>query len=333
MGAVFTPNQERVLDEAIIWLNNYAKKNNIKNFYTPATESIHKSLRRLWLKLDKDIKVYPLIEIEGFFYYAFNLATFKLDPEVKIEEGLFGTPNKVECNQRPECKLIKEFPEISLYIFSIKDKNIEFKELRKIKYLTASPSAQMTIESNEKLLATVKLIDEGIQNHSKELCLQAISALRQFIKENPNEFLYYYYLGRAYETIMDEYRFVKKYDKAREYKKKSIEALKKSVELNGGFAEGRSYLGVLYARRTGQERLGELILNLIRANRETHHAVFMLDPLNPIVLTNRGIIYFGTPKILGGSRRMAIKYFKKAIKIAPNYRDAYLWLSYAISNK
>lgn len=333
MNAIFSPNQERVLKEAITWFNSYAKKKNIKNLYVPAVETIHKSLRRLWMGLEKDINYYPLVEMEDSFYVVFNLTTFQLDPKIKIEKGLLKTFNNAEFSQKPECKPIKEFPEIPLYIFTIKEKNAELKEKREITYLTASIKAQDEVRSDEKLLAAVNLLEKGLQTYSEKIFLEALSTFEQLIKETPNNFLYYYYLGRAYKTIMDEHLFIKRYDRAKEYKTKAIEAFKESIELNEGFTESHSYLGVVYGRRTGREGLGEIILNLVRANRYTHKAVLMMDSTNPIAQFNRGVIYFATPWILGGNRGKAIKCFKKAIKTTPNFIDAHLWLNYTLSNK
>jgi len=196
---------------------------------------------------------------------------------------------------------------------------------RKVKYLTATISVQEEVEQNKRVLTQMQILEEANDLFDKGQVLKAVSSFEQLTQEEPGNYLYYYYLGRAHVILMGIYESLGERSEMEESIEKAIRAFKKSIELNGRFAESYSYLGFVYGRKIGLK--GILAGPLYGAKiKKSHQEALRLDSLNPIVQVNNGINYLYTPQMWGGDRKKAIECFEKAIQLAPNFVDGYIWL-------
>ncbi|MGB0880382.1 MAG: tetratricopeptide repeat protein [Polaribacter sp.] len=73
----------------------------------------------------------------------------------------------------------------------------------------------------------------------------------------------------------------------------------------------------LYIKLEKMDKFGELMEQAVK-----------MDPNNPVLFFNLGVVNYNQNKI-----EEANTYYKKAIELDPNYRDAYLNLAYSILNK
>jgi tetratricopeptide (TPR) repeat protein len=198
-------------------------------------------------------------------------------------------------------------------------------EQREVKYLTATSSVQEEVETDEELLAAVQILQKGGDLFDEKLLLEAVSSFDRLIQRESNNYLYCYYLGRAQATLINLYDFLGDKDKMGEGTEMAIRAFKESIRLNDKFSEAHSYLGVIYGQKINQE--GSLAGMLYGGKvKKAHRKALKLEPLNPIVQINNGINYLYTPTAWGGDREKAKECFEKAIQIAPNFVDGYIWL-------
>lgn len=196
---------------------------------------------------------------------------------------------------------------------------------RKVKYLTATISVQEEVEQYKTLLQEVQILENANDLFDKGQVLKIVSSFEQLIQEEPRNYLYYYYLGRAQVILMNIYDSSSDRSKMEESIEKAIKAFKKSIGLNRRFAESYSYLGVIYGRKISQKGPAAGIL-YGRKIKKAHGKALKLDPLNPIVQVNKGINYLYTPQMWGGSMEKAKECFEKAIQLDSNFVDAYIWL-------
>jgi len=195
----------------------------------------------------------------------------------------------------------------------------------KVKYLTAISSVQEEVERDEELLGAVQIFEKGSDLFDEKLLLEAISSFDRLIQRESKNYLYYYYLGRAQAMLINLYDSLGDKDKIGERTEMAIRAFKESITLNDKFSEAHSYLGVIYGQKINQK--GSLAGMLYGGKvKKAHRKALKLDPLNPIVQINNGINYLYTPTGWGGDREKAKECFEKAIQIAPNFVDVYVWL-------
>ncbi len=107
--------QEKELQSVSRWLAYYLKENGINNVYGEAIELINEPIRKLWMYLPKEIKMY----FSYMNFQVFDVLTWKVLPNHRVS-GVLVTmfPKSRESFIQPYYKLIKAFPGIPLYFYA-----------------------------------------------------------------------------------------------------------------------------------------------------------------------------------------------------------------------
>jgi len=196
---------------------------------------------------------------------------------------------------------------------------------RKVKYLTATNELQEEVEENKRLSACVQIFENGNDLFDEAKLLEAVCSFEQLVQEEPRNYVYYYYLGRAQAVLINIYDSSNRRKEKEESIEKAIEAFEKAIRLNRKFAEAHSYLGVIFGQKI---RLRGPMAGILYGGKikRAHGEALTLDRTNPIVQVNNGINYLHTPQMWGGSMEKAIECFEAAIQLDPNFVDGYVWL-------
>ncbi|MFA4988240.1 MAG: hypothetical protein WC572_01430 [Candidatus Omnitrophota bacterium] len=118
-------SQEYEIREAARWLNSYMEEHQYRNLYLlNGGDTINKYVRRIWMHLDVKNRFYCLTKDfnNNDKIELFDLTTFKFSPPGSYS-GVFlhlsGDFKEAFLSDNLKLKMIKEFPGISLYFFTV----------------------------------------------------------------------------------------------------------------------------------------------------------------------------------------------------------------------
>lgn len=148
--------------------------------------------------------------------------------------------------------------------------------------------------------------------------------------------LIHYYIALADYRLVSYHLSEQDKEKALQYIDDGIEHLKKSIEIRNDFAEAYSLLSSFYGNKIGVKPMLGMTLGP-KSGHEMSKAM-NLEPKNPRNHLIAGQSAYFTPKLFGGGKEKAKKYFKQAIAyfdslhtenlIYPDWghEEAYVWL-------
>jgi len=139
----------------------------------------------------------------------------------------------------------------------------------------------------------------------------------------------YYYLSESSYRILNYYYVAGKKERAKEYLNKSIERVKKSIDIAVDYSDAHALLGTLYGMKIvlDDNPLAGMIYGP-KSKKELEKAV-ELDPDNPWAHLRLGIRYLHTPQKWGGDKQKALVEFLKAVELSPEVAEFYVWLGIA----
>lgn len=178
-----------------------------------------------------------------------------------------------------------------------------------------------------------KYLEDGKHYFDKESLFKAKKILEDLIANNRRNYLYYYHLAEVYEALGIIYDQKDEKGKCINIIEEAILQLKRSVELNDRYSDSHRLLGSLYGLLISHKGLDAGIKYGFLAMSECKRAL-ELDPNNPRAYVTWGVNRLHTPKAFGGGTQEAIKNFKEAVRLSPDFEDAHIWLGKAyVANK
>ncbi len=175
------------------------------------------------------------------------------------------------------------------------------------------------------------------ENTWKETDLLQARAYFERLLTNPSKvWLVHYYLGLADSRLVSYYFSIQNKDKAKLFIDDGIEHLQHCVETKEDFADVHSLLSSLYGNKIGVNPFSAMTLGP-KSGKEMEKAMF-IEPKNPRNYLIAGWSAYFTPRLFGGGKDKAEKYFKQAITyfdsskvtdpLLPDWGhdEAYAWL-------
>lgn len=178
-----------------------------------------------------------------------------------------------------------------------------------------------------------KYMEDGKRYFDKESLFKAKDILEALIIKNRQNHLYDYYLAQVCEALAIIYEQADEKEKCINIIEEGISQLKRSLEINDKHSDSHRLLGSLYGLLITHKGTEAGIKYGFLAMSECKKAL-ELDPNNAQAYVTWGVNRLHTPKAFGGGIHEAIKNFKKAVRLSPDFEDAYIWLGKAyIANK
>ncbi len=168
---------------------------------------------------------------------------------------------------------------------------------------------KLNVSKREKLKKKLESVDKGMELYKEKKYEEALAFFNKFAVENPDHYEINLLIGNCLKEL-------KKYD----------EAKTKYILLSS--KENRDYNKVLAAK--GFAGLGEIYVlkNDLKGARFYFESSIRLNPKDEILAYNVGEIYFGN-----NNPDRAIKYYKIASEIKPDWPVPFVKLGYAYLNK
>ncbi|MEW6606398.1 MAG: tetratricopeptide repeat protein [bacterium] len=177
-------------------------------------------------------------------------------------------------------------------------------------------------KEKSRLMEGKERLEQGRYRFNRDILKESISIFEELINKEPDEYLYYYYLGCAYEGVALLCEINGDDEGKKEWGKKVIEAMEKSIELNDEFLDSHRALG---------QMCGSMITDpftamkyISKAEREMS-IVMNLNPEDLNVCLWQAIKYIKAPKPFGGNIEKAMEKCRQIIETNPKFDQAYVW--------
>ncbi len=179
--------------------------------------------------------------------------------------------------------------------------------------------------------ATNKWIDSDL--------LQARAYFERLLSDPSKAWLVRYYIGLADYRLVSFYFSKQDKDKSKPYLDDGIDQLQGCLESKQDFAEAHCLLSSLYGNKIAVSPFSAMTLGP-KSGKELGKAK-ALEPKNPRICLIEGWSAYFTPKMFGGSKEKAKKYFEQAIVYFDSFQvtdpllpdwghdEAYAWLGVA----
>lgn len=195
---------------------------------------------------------------------------------------------------------------------------------------TQNDFSSMIIQGKEKLKQAENTWQEAD-------LLQARAFFERLLTAYSKEaWLVQYYIALADYRLTTFYFTIEAQDKAKAFIDDGIDQLQSCVETKPDFAEAHSLLSALYGNKIAVNPFSGMVLGP-KSGKEMAKAL-ELDPNNPRAHLIAGWSAYYTPKMFGGGKDKAQRYFEQAIAFFDNYKvtdpllpnwghdEAYTWL-------
>lgn len=169
--------------------------------------------------------------------------------------------------------------------------------------------------------------------------LQARAYFERLLTDNSNAWLVRYYIGLVDYRLTSFFFSRQDRDKSRPFIDDGIDQLQQCIESKPDFAEAHGLLSSLYGNKIAVSPFSAMTLGP-KAGKAMNRAL-ELEPNNPRNYLIQAWSAYYTPKMFGGSKEKAKKYFEQAIAcfdsvkvtdpLLPNWGhdEAYAWLGVA----
>jgi len=179
-------------------------------------------------------------------------------------------------------------------------------------------------------------LHQALNNWQKSDLLAARAFFERLAPDTTYPWLIHYYLGLADYRIVSFYFSQQQQDQAEKYIEDGIEHLKTCIQLKPEFAEAYSLLSAVYGNKIATNPM--LGMSLGPQSGIMMAKALKLAPENPRSQLIAGWSAYFTPKMWGGGKDKAKKYFQQAIACFDSFRvvspilpdwgheEAYAWL-------
>jgi tetratricopeptide (TPR) repeat protein len=175
-------------------------------------------------------------------------------------------------------------------------------------------------------------LEDGRTNLDVDTLLTARRAFEECIRKDAKNARCYYDMARTDSYIADiRERQIEK-SAALQTIDSAIDNLRRSIDLDAGFADSHALLAELYGRRIGYGGVFTAIRIGPKAQAETERAL-ELDPNDPRIYIVIGRRQLYSPRMFGGDIDKAIESFRKATTVDPHCDEGFVWLAIANSKK
>lgn len=169
--------------------------------------------------------------------------------------------------------------------------------------------------------------------------LQARAFFERLLPDPSKAWLVRYYIGLADYRLVSFYFSKQNNETAQKFIEDGIDQLQQCIESRANFAEAHSLLSSLYGNKIAVSPFSAMTLRS-KSDKAIGKAK-ELEPNNPRNFLIAGWSAYFTPKIFGGSREKAKKYFEQAIACFDSFKvtdpllpdwghdEAYVWLGMA----
>lgn len=192
----------------------------------------------------------------------------------------------------------------------------------------AAPRASWALDRGPapaELEKAIALLERAETSYDRAEVQAAIDSFSQFMKQDPNNARYRYYLGRAHFPMIDLYEQQGDAGTAEKLGEEGLELARKAVELDGtGNPDAWRLLGDFYGRLSGFKG----VFNRMRYGGRSfkhHEKALAMDPRSVPALLGGGADKLNAPSGFGGDVPGALTDFKKAAELAPTSPRPYVW--------
>ena len=174
----------------------------------------------------------------------------------------------------------------------------------------------------------LRLLDEGRTTLDESSLNSASDYFSKLTQKDSGNAVYWYELARAHRYLIETYTNRNDKKSAERALDDAIAAVEHSISLDEKSADAHSLLADLYGRKIGLgmflggPRFGPKI-------SDENQRALALDANNPRVHASLGREYLMAPSLFGGDIEKAVDEFHAAIKLDPNFDEAYVWLAIA----
>lgn len=173
--------------------------------------------------------------------------------------------------------------------------------------------------------AAITLLERAEASYDRREVQAAIDSFSQFMKQDPKNARYPYYLGRAHFPMIDLYEQQGDAGTAEKVGEEGLDLARKAVELDpAGNPDAYRLLGDFYGRLTGFKG----VFNRMRYGGRSfkhHQKALEMDPRNALAQIGAGADKLNAPSGFGGDVPGALENFKKAAELAPASPRPYVW--------
>ena len=199
--------------------------------------------------------------------------------------------------------------------------------------------AQTDVSIDSLIIMGKQHLQKALNNWKEPDLFLARAFFERIQPDSSHSWLIHYYLGLADYRIVSFYFSQQQLDQAKKYIEDGIQHLESAIRLRADFAEAYSLLSSLYGNKIATDPM--LGMTLGPKSGTVLAKALKLAPQNPRTQLISGWSAYFTPKMWGGGKDKAKKYFQQAIvyydsfkvdsSVLPDWghEEAYAWLGLA----